>query len=883
MTIEKINSDFSISTRAKDFVINPVWQDMTSLWNFVSGSSEGIGQLIYEHVENFVQNIRDIETCNMHSLYSMAKELNVEQLFSYDLSYPYDLDNLMNILSTGKSITLTSGIILSNESLKEIYSDFGLSVSATLTGQIGSQYIVDLNYITGFMEPSIKSILSINSTIPLSSELSGIALEYQGFMDDIYSNPSIVFDSTTSGIIIDECTHTLRNIAIRASYQRETLKRIAQKHAMIGTNNALEKIIGDYILRSFTKKSDWRLYIEPSGDLKPSSINNAYKMEQSLPSINDINSYFDINVIEYYDNTEYMNISAASPLLCGITGYSTVMNISSGIDISGNLISALVSATIPNYGIGLCGYVITGGNSRYWEGESLANSILYSDHTSGEVSAFYRNLGLSGSLSDSWNLQTTLFDTFSPSSLNRMAVIPELTGTISDAFSGIPLSAVPYSGWLVQPTSLSAIHFKYIGTISGDIPPANYKNQIYPSMAVQPMLWNLIEKVYEDYPQILGSLLFSDQFTSQHLSGRVNISGDLIDSWKFYNHEYIGYQTNYEASNNLDFNEQETPIIDRDGPWNVDALSAYLLSTSSSVSGDLLQYYAPISKEYSLSGIPSNIITQLNTFKTDVINLSGKRIYQYAVDQYDHNYMLYKTDDELITMGTLWMRYRNHPISFPASYGTTNDRDIQQLYIYGGLGLDLDYIFNGHCYDFGFADDIIWILGQNRSGNDIIFVFHNDYVEFPSPINKTLYSCIVNGKDIPRALQITSIDKFVGTYSYSDYLIFVYVTSLPGNSATFKFKHYNKYTKQFEVSPLEDVTITGLQPQYTPVNYSNVWRLAVSEDLVTIAYEYYQLIENPAADFVNGIITIDINKNTLSDNIGDYVVTKWNNFVLNIE
>ena len=859
----KINGDMQFTKKLQEYAINDKWvEEYSSWWELVSASTEGIGQIFYEHTANYVQNIRDIDTCGLHELYSIAKELNVEQIFSYDLEYPPELVDLMNTLSINRSFLLTTGYVLDNDQLKTIYSDIGIMVSAGLSGELSANIIYDADYITGFMEPLICANLTLNSNYSLTSEKSGVALSYQGFMDDIYYDPASTYDSTTSGEIITSTTHTLRNIAIRASYQRETLKTIAQKHAMIGTTKAIEKLIEEYLLRSFTKKDTWRLYTEPSGSMKPTSINDAYLFEQNLPTITDVNSYFNVNVIEYYDNTEYLNVSALAPYNMIITGYSTGYNVTSEIDISGNLITGLVPIDIPDYGPS--GLSITGGNIRYWEGENLADSILLSEHTSAEVSAFYAQAGLTGQLADYWNIQTSLWDTFAISGLNRLAVISELTGTRTDAYSATPPSAVPTSGWVVLPTSLSDMHWKYMGTTTGQIPPANIKATLYPTMAPQPFIWNLVEKVYEEFPDIIKTLLRTEQTDMAMLSSQIDPNGNLIDSWKYFNHEWIGYQTFYEESNNLDYNDQMNKDIDRDGPFHVDALSAYILGNT------MDSYYSQIGKDYELSASTPNIVSQLTAFYDDILELSGKVIYQYAYDQFDNHYMLYKDDEDLNTSGRMWVRYRNHPLPFPVCAGDSSNYMKQQMYVRGNSIFDMGYIMENHTYDFGFYDNVGWILGRDQSGKDRIIIYVPDYKYFGSPINETLYTVIVDNSIniIPKTIDIQSINNFIGHYSYEEYIIFVYLVQwVNDTTAQFKFKHYNKYTHEFENSAMENVVIYNLPaPQYRPSVYANVWKLAVSESLVTIAYEAVNTHTGTFdGDYVNTIVTIDLKKDTLSN------------------
>lgn len=949
----KINGDFGFSNKLRNYAINPVWIDeYKELWELISGGTETIGQTVYEHISNYVQNIRDIDTAGLHQLYSMAKELDVERIFSYDLSYPADLEELMNNLSVQKSYLITTGYVYNASTLKNIYSDSSLSSSVTsitptqfsgwietsgiITGRTGIEenvrfftnsqidtltstiVVFDDNYINNFIEPTIYKNLSANASIPLTSIQSGVALRYQGFMDDIYSDPASEWNAETSGAILTECTHILRNIVLKASYQRETLKTIAQKHAMIGSTRAIKKIIGEYIQRSFTKKSDWRLWIEPSGSTKPNSVNRAYKMEQILPTISIPDPYFYVDVIEYWDGTEYMNISAASELVNGITGYQNEQVITAQINLNGDYITGYVTSAIPQYGRGLCGFVVTGGNSRFWEGDSLTDSILISENTSAEISAFYANLGLSADFSTIWNLQKNLWNTYATSGLDRFAKIPDLTGTPLPQYAGLPTSAIPSNGWIEPPVSLSSLQYKYLGTISGDVPPANYKNQNYPTIAPQPNLWNLIEKTSLDLSNfIVRAVLPTLQTDTERLSTQVDSSGNLIDSWRFYNQEFIGYQTQYEQANNLNYNEEYNPEIDRDGPFHPDTLSAFIdISRSINIplssvsltsdfinygqtvfSGQMNPYYSHIEKGFALSATLPRIDKQLVRYANQIIALSGKEIYQYSFDQNQNHYMLYKNSDSFDEKGEMWVRLRNHPLPFPMSENISGalsgiDMQFQQVYSRGDL-LNIKTMANGNCYDFGFYDNVGWMFGDisgEVSGNLSIFTLINKTLTIDGTPYDLYCPNIVNTKlNIPK-------DNWIGSYLFRDYIIFVYLdpnynwTETIGTSgiAYIKFKHYNRYTYDWEPTPLEDATISNIKnnrnefcvpftESISPLASGNIWSMAVSDDLVTLAYESINTLSGNQ-DFINSITTIDLRKTQLGNTLNK-IILEWTNFV----
>ncbi|MEI6422046.1 MAG: hypothetical protein WCP55_07490, partial [Lentisphaerota bacterium] len=779
---------------------------------------------------------------------------------------------------------------------------------------------------------------------------------YRGFLDEIYSNPTTEFASDSANII-RESTHTLRNIALRASYQRDTLKNIIKKHAIIGTAKAVEKIIKEYLLRSFTKKEDWRLYT-PSGSVVP-ALTGDQIMETYVPNLTySLLKGLRSSVVEYYDNTEYMNVSAGSPHSTGIVGYTTVLSTVWELVTTGGMVSSQISADVPVYG-NLSGYVVTGGNYRYWEGNELADAMLFSQHTMAEISAFYINAGLTGDYHSSFKFQSALWDMGAASGYNRYAVIPDLTGTLTPQYSSYVhnLSAVPPSGWATTRTDLSPIQRKYIGTLSGDVLPANSKNTIYPTAATQPFLWNLVEKVAKDYPELLATILYSEHISKSFYKDQVDVSGNIVDSWKYFNREMLGYQTAYEEYTNYDWTEKMNPAVDRDGPFDPNALSALIDLPSPLTDSDvdsLSGYYKHIRRGFNLWKTTPNIGYQLEEFKEDIVGLSGYNITQFSYDLYDHQYMLYKKSlsGDVDDPGSMWMRYRNHPLPFPLTSNLSGGIELSQLYFGGGFGTDIYSILSGGTHDFGLYDNLLWILGRtpsdyevvsrSRSGNiasltlaatsdftagtyitvegmadhtydgyysvlsgipfdhpSAIFVscpeaneaatvelsgmvrypatiqlFTNRYVNKstdPLLSKHIIYSTFEND-DVPAIpINIGAMRNFVGSYRKdSKYAVFIYAIPLelaPDGSrkfvngwnikdlniagypsqAKFIFEHYDIDNKRFEFDhPDRIVTVGepgtlplsgGMYPPYRPFDLTNKWRLSVSEDIVTIAYE----------------------------------------------
>jgi hypothetical protein len=344
----------------------------------------------------------------------------------------------------------------------------------------------------------------------------------------------------------------------------------------------------------------------------------------------------------------------------------------------------------------------------------------------------------------------------------------------------------------------------------------------------------------------------------------------------------------------MDFTDTENPAIDRDGPFNPDVLSAYLIDHSEA---NMLQYYKHISPSFEFEKTMPRVDWQLATFYDNIVALEKKHIFQYAFDNFDNHFMLYKENEDLDETGQLWMRYKNHPLPFPlfgagaVSGSCTQSRYYQQLYTYGSRpavsgdpnpGLDINTVGN-NCYDFGIINNTLWILGKNAIGEDKVLIMHMNYESFPQPIGATQFTVVFNNPDVPVSLPGIGINNdwrnWVGMYDNPDNIVFVAKEEATDDSIKFNFHHYNKYTNSFNVSPMNIVNINGTYPVYKnndPLFMENVFRLAVSEEVVSIAYES----DNQYLyDYINGITTIDILKSTLSDAPGDYIIQSWNDIM----
>jgi len=437
-------------------------------------------------------------------------------------------------------------------------------------------------------------------------------------------------------------------------------------------------------------------------------------------------------------------------------------------------------------------------------------------------------------------------------------------------------------------SEISGVLYKYSGTVSGDNPPVNYKNIQYSTIAQQPFIWNLIEKIYEIYPRVIA--LFQPTSTHEilHLPYQVSLtgatSGQIIDSWKHYNNEYLGYTTNYEESTNLKYNYTEHKDIDRDGTFHMHALNEYLLSGDTHLDMMFMdKHYSHLGRYYSISGNNNlNIQAQLSGFLSDVKSVSGKQVAQYHTDMFNNSFYLYKENrDQLLEPGFLWMRYRNHPIGFPI-YKQEHD-DTNQLYLRSG-NLNYDNIVNGGCYDFDVINDFLLLIGNNGT-EDVVSIAKIGESYF-SDKNKPYYTVLVDSTTKPVELPISNnIDNYIGYYLYDKYIIIITLNKwdLTNHKLMLNFTYFNTETSLVDTTISDVITIHNIPAgPYTfnvvPEN-NYIWKLSQSENFIHIAYEC-ELPTKPNS-FENGIVTIDIPKISLDETLTTTIL--WDNYINYVE
>jgi hypothetical protein len=188
----------TLQTQVINGVTWPIDQDNSALWRFLSASTEDLGNQIFERIDRFITNIRDIDTAELHALASMAQELGYDgdtTFLSYN--YPLEIYNLLNIFSVNKEILFSSEKILNQLQQYNLFpSVSGNPLSAATNVMSGYVKTIEDSNVSAIAytdaEWSLVSSTSADGNLQVY-DLSGVTISgdgrlYNYISDDNYLN-----------------------------------------------------------------------------------------------------------------------------------------------------------------------------------------------------------------------------------------------------------------------------------------------------------------------------------------------------------------------------------------------------------------------------------------------------------------------------------------------------------------------------------------------------------------------------------------------------------------------------------------------------------------------------------------------------------------------
>jgi hypothetical protein len=714
--------------------------------------------------------------------------------------------------------------------------------------------------------------------------------------DEIVSDGIRFFDNDANGVpvsgtMLQNATYFLRNAALSIYYQRENLKTILQKHSLIGTERLIATLIEEYILRNFVNYDQRRYRNIPA----LSSVNPAMVSGLTI----NANVGTTINVVEYLDITEYMNLSARVDK--PDVGNTRYWEDPANIEISENSIVEVSSFYSRLPGLertpydaqkSFLDFVYGNGALSAHMHEAISAIVDYNDFQNEDIAASVTltSAGVTGTFTG------TLSTTFGGNLVGYLSGYPntQLDGTINGLVSGYAAGtlagtyagdAATYSypinlymshslsyavsgaefndyrntitssvsgslsGAILQSTtdvyvsgdldpmwrSLSGVYFKYWGTPSGTIGWANYKNADYPTVAHIPYLYNLLELIR--HQDILDSIYSYQTYSFDNsLSSKYDAEGNTIDFWRKENETFTPYRDVYQYATNENQAGTSVENIDHCGPFYFPALSAYLDSASNFIANSA-EWYGHLTLE---SEDQQRIVYQLQGYESDIDRLANKRIYQYDIDTFGNEYTLFKDDDKFDTSGEVWVKYNDHPLSFPLTAEGELSGQIDTQTEWNGIIYDDMY----RCFDMGvvslYDTNVVWLYCSDGSeeGNKTGRIYFFDIQYKPNQQNKFV---AVNLKGATSDFTLVNENEtFIGVYQVTGRYgpAFVYVTLLSKEETVdgyvFKFR-FKGYDETFGWTQRE-LQVTSIYDVYEGGDH-NPWKLTNSSELLTITFE----------------------------------------------
>ena len=432
---------------------------------------------------------------------------------------------------------------------------------------------------------------------------------------------------------------------------REKIKLQLQRNNMKGSFNLLSYVVNEYLIE-FSK----------------SNIFNAIEDKEGIDkALNSLSSHIqsDIEILEYYDSTEYYNISTVNS---NKSKYKNNLNI------------------------------------QYWNSnQNDLNAENYA-FTKEQIEQFYLStLNLKQTTNDLVTFLSTIYSAGANTSYIDNDGIQHITS--NDELSD----------------STTEMVNQFSGTReNGVLPQYNHKNKTHSSYQIHPYLYSFIEAT--NYNKIIDNGYYNDvvqqvedEIVLSGLSSDIGEFGQLINVALHNQYDFTGYRTLYEKSihySTKSYNGNTSEVIDYPGAFYPDAVYMYLANKESSINSLLSgegefynRFYSHLNLSYNERKRISDQLNEYYDLIEDIVSSKTEEkdvwdIFKYGRDTYDNHYILYKKydipygteitiKDKKDTTGELWIRLNNHPIAFPALAGNYPQIATQDDYINGKFFSDI--------------------------------------------------------------------------------------------------------------------------------------------------------------------------------------------------
>lgn len=400
-----------------------------------------------------------------------------------------------------------------------------------------------------------------------------------------------------------ELARSFADYCIQISIARDNVKTAIQQYARIGTNKIIEDTTTEFFLKQMSNRTNWGLYSEKSVGNVSSDLYSSYGMFNDIEklSLDTSSDYFKVDLIEYYDTTNYLNIQAELPNF--INGYTDGDELSSYIDETSTVQLSSVTVTWKLdedtvSGSEYLGFDIVSGqqispisafNFSYTSIVSTSSEI-----TSGYLSTYINNRSVNVSI----NPPSTVFEDFTTSKVdlltsdereyfNQSYLNPDLTSSFNT-----PKYFSPVSTNVVSSNLSSAVDSENIsGLISGVyqylIPAGTLVYKTVPSTVTVTL--QTLSTYFEQIPNVVPCSDFVNEYNSRFWTRDTSTISEekLLDEIKYWTPFFSVLQTTNTIKNKKKvFNNEVYPFLRK--IWEMHATSGFL--DNSELSGMQLKY-----------------------------------------------------------------------------------------------------------------------------------------------------------------------------------------------------------------------------------------------------------------------------------------------------
>lgn len=380
--------------------------------------------------------------------------------------------------------------------------------------------------------------------------------------DYINNYNEILYGSSEHEGVISRIAKELADISLNVSYVREQIKTSIQQYSFIGTRRIATDILTDFFIKNYTPRKEWG-YVTDFAIENNINISSLFKPLSSLIGNSDTDDNFSIDVVEYYDTTEYLNIESDVPstrLRTVVKSYED--RISWWIDSDNLVTSGLVSTPVYEDIYVPCTYFISEYNKRFWD----TNLITI------ERSPLVDDMSL---IDDYQNMYGAYFEdlkSFTNDDDRREYISSTIQPLFNSIWNEFALSAIGENKESLG--EMLNVYKKYIGDSDNVFEYENHKNKVFPTIAPLVNIKGLVEvnefdsdlinlaKMY--YSQVVGAVTEAVKtMISMH-----DANGVPFEGWRQSYVNYHGYSTSYELAKNSNiFADRPMKIFEFDGPW----------------------------------------------------------------------------------------------------------------------------------------------------------------------------------------------------------------------------------------------------------------------------------------------------------------------------